>query len=674
MNDSLTNSGGEVENVKVSVRCRPLSKREKELGFVQPIVEVDYTGKSILVASSNGQSDLLKCYQFDEVFGPDSRQPDVYNSIARPVVENVLEGFNGTVFAYGQTGTGKTYTMSGDPSMGEQGIIQYSFAHIFDHIAESGHEKKFLVRISYMEIYNEELRDLLVRSVPGAVQSHLEIKERADVGVYVKDLLSVTVSSADQCMRIMQLGNANRHTGKTSMNEQSSRSHAIFTITIECSEIIADGKQLLTQGKLSFVDLAGSERQSKTNVVGEQMKEATKINLSLSTLGNVISALADAKSTHVPYRNSKLTRILQDSLGGNSKTCMIANIGPAAYNYAETISTLRYASHAKRIQNMARINEDPKDALLRRFQNEIQLLKKRLEEAEPGSNAESDVDDNEQQHLKETAVEKSGLQKQQVEHNEVEVLEFQANNTDPAHQRLVDDLLCREEELKRNKSEREKLMQKLVAIERQIIVGGENMIEKAERQAQLLDAGNKDLEHARQTEQALNERLLSQQAEQIDIGEQSNSLQEQAQSLNKKLKRVWTQYMQAKGELQDQELEHHRETESLLESIRQLQRELLYANLVINSFIPDEQMNYIEQFVNWNEEIGDWQLKCIAYTGNNIKHENKIYNSQYSDTIEQPLKQLFCSYNDLFGPEPVSSHSHLKEKEKEAAKIRALLY
>ncbi|KAL7076222.1 hypothetical protein ACQ4LE_004589 [Meloidogyne hapla] len=674
MNDSLTNSGGEVENVKVSVRCRPLSKREKELGFVQPIVEVDYTGKSILVASSNGQSDLLKCYQFDEVFGPDSRQPDVYNSIARPVVENVLEGFNGTVFAYGQTGTGKTYTMSGDPSMGEQGIIQYSFAHIFDHIAESGHEKKFLVRISYMEIYNEELRDLLVRSVPGAVQSHLEIKERADVGVYVKDLLSVTVSSADQCMRIMQLGNANRHTGKTSMNEQSSRSHAIFTITIECSEIIADGKQLLTQGKLSFVDLAGSERQSKTNVVGEQMKEATKINLSLSTLGNVISALADAKSTHVPYRNSKLTRILQDSLGGNSKTCMIANIGPAAYNYAETISTLRYASHAKRIQNMARINEDPKDALLRRFQNEIQLLKKRLEEAEPGSNAESDVDDNEQQHLKETAVEKSGLQKQQVEHNEVEVLEFQANNTDPAHQRLVDDLLCREEELKRNKSEREKLMQKLIAIERQIIVGGENMIEKAERQAQLLDAGNKDLEHARQTEQALNERLLSQQAEQIDIGEQSNSLQEQAQSLNKKLKRVWTQYMQAKGELQDQELEHHRETESLLESIRQLQRELLYANLVINSFIPDEQMNYIEQFVNWNEEIGDWQLKCIAYTGNNIKHENKIYNSQYSDTIEQPLKQLFCSYNDLFGPEPVSSHSHLKEKEKEAAKIRALLY
>nr|CAD2146819.1 unnamed protein product [Meloidogyne enterolobii] len=675
MNESLINARGEVENVKVSVRCRPLSKREKEIGFVQPIVEVDYTGKSILVASSNGQSDLLKCYQFDEVFGPDSCQSDVYNCIARPVVENVLEGFNGTVFAYGQTGTGKTYTMSGDPNIGEQGIIQYSFAHIFNHIAESGHEKRFLVRISYMEIYNEELRDLLVRTVPGAVQSYLEIKERADVGVYVKDLLSVTVSSADQCMRIMQLGNANRHTGKTSMNEQSSRSHAIFTITIECSEIIADGKQLLTQGKLSFVDLAGSERQSKTNAVGEQMKEATKINLSLSTLGNVISALADAKSTHIPYRNSKLTRILQDSLGGNSKTCMIANIGPAAYNYAETISTLRYASRAKRIQNMARINEDPKDALLRRFQNEIQLLKKRLEEAEPGSNAESDVDDDEQNFLKETSLEEADVQKQRNRQNETEDLDLHVNNTDSEHQRLVDDLLSREEELKRNKSEREKLMHKLVAIERQIIVGGENMIEKAERQAQLLDAGNRDLEHARQTEQVLNERLRSQQAEQIDIGEQSNSLQEQAQSLNKKLKKVWTQYMQAKSELQDQDMEHHRETESLLESIRQLQRELLYANLVIDSFIPDNQMNYIEQFVNWNEEIGDWQLKCIAYTGNNIKHENKrICSSQFSDTIDQPLKQLFCSYTELFGPEPVSSHSHHKQKEKEAAKIRALLY
>ncbi|MEQ2285796.1 Kinesin-like protein kif3a [Ameca splendens] len=166
------------------------------------------------------------------------------------------------------------------------------------------------------------------------------------------------------------------------MNEHSSRSHAIFTITIECSEKGVDGNQHVRMGKLHLVDLAGSERQGKTGATGQRLKEATKINLSLSTLGNVISALVDGKSTHVPYRNSKLTRLLQDSLGGNSKTMMCANIGPADYNYDETISTLRYANRAKNIKNKARINEDPKDALLRQFQKEIEELKKKLEEGE----------------------------------------------------------------------------------------------------------------------------------------------------------------------------------------------------------------------------------------------------------------------------------------------------
>nr|XP_019820117.1 PREDICTED: kinesin-like protein KIF3A [Bos indicus] len=180
--------------------------------------------------------------------------------------------------------------------------------------------------------------------------------------------------------RIMTLGHKNRSVGATNMNEHSSRSHAIFTITIECSEKGVDGNMHVRMGKLHLVDLAGSERQAKTGATGQRLKEATKINLSLSTLGNVISALVDGKSTHVPYRNSKLTRLLQDSLGGNSKTMMCANIGPADYNYDETISTLRYANRAKNIKNKARINEDPKDALLRQFQKEIEELKKKLEE------------------------------------------------------------------------------------------------------------------------------------------------------------------------------------------------------------------------------------------------------------------------------------------------------
>lgn len=209
--------------------------------------------------------------------------------------------------------------------------------------------------------------------------SHLEVKERPDIGVYVKDLSTVVCQSADDMERIMTVGNRNRSVGATNMNERSSRSHAIFSVTVECSDKGPDGAQRLRAGKLHLVDLAGSERQSKTGATGVRLKEATKINLSLSTLGNVISALVDGKSTHIPYRNSKLTRLLQDSLGGNSKTVMIANVGPADYNYDESVSTLRYATRAKSIKNHAHVNEDPKDALLRQYQKEIEELRKKLE-------------------------------------------------------------------------------------------------------------------------------------------------------------------------------------------------------------------------------------------------------------------------------------------------------
>lgn len=235
---------------------------------------------------------------------------------------------------------------------------------------------RFLVRVSYLEIYNEEVKDLLGKDL----SQRLEIKERPDIGVYVKDLTSITCHTAGDMERVTLLGNRNRSTGATLMNETSSRSHAIFSVTIECSDIGPDGKSRLRAGKLHLVDLAGSERQTKTGASGIRLKEATKINLSLSTLGNVISALVDGKSTHIPYRNSKLTRLLQDSLGGNSKTVMVANVGPADYNYDESVSTLRYATRAKSIQNHARINEDPKDAMLRKFQKEIEELRKQLEE------------------------------------------------------------------------------------------------------------------------------------------------------------------------------------------------------------------------------------------------------------------------------------------------------
>lgn len=210
------------------------------------------------------------------------------------------------------------------------------------------------------------------------------MKERPDTGVFVKDLTTIVTKSVKEIEHIMNLGNQNRSVGATNMNEHSSRSHAIFQITIECSELGLDGENHIRVGKLNLVDLAGSERQAKTGAQGERLKEATKINLSLSALGNVISALVDGKSTHIPYRDSKLTRLLQDSLGGNAKTVMVANIGPASYNVEETLTTLRYANRAKNIKNKPQVNEDPKEALLREFQEEIARLKAQLEKRSIG--------------------------------------------------------------------------------------------------------------------------------------------------------------------------------------------------------------------------------------------------------------------------------------------------
>lgn len=231
-----------------------------------------------------------------------------------------------------------------------------------------------MVQASYLEIYNEEIRDLL-----GAdVKKKLSLKESSESGVYVSNLSMHIVNDVHTCETIMEEGWKNRSVGSTLMNADSSRSHSIFTIYVERIQI--DDLENVKFGKLNLVDLAGSERQGKTGAVGERLKEATKINLSLSALGNVISALVDGKSKHIPYRDSKLTRLLQDSLGGNTKTLMVACISPADNNYDETLSTLRYANRAKNIQNKPKINEDPKETMLREYQEEIMRLKNLLQE------------------------------------------------------------------------------------------------------------------------------------------------------------------------------------------------------------------------------------------------------------------------------------------------------
>ncbi|XP_031207494.1 kinesin-like protein KIF3A isoform X2 [Mastomys coucha] len=644
------------DNVKVVVRCRPLNEREKSMCYRQA-VSVDEMRGTITVHKTDSSNEPPKTFTFDTVFGPESKQLDVYNLTARPIIDSVLEGYNGTIFAYGQTGTGKTFTMEGVRAVpGLRGVIPNSFAHIFGHIAKAEGDTRFLVRVSYLEIYNEEVRDLLGKDQT----QRLEVKERPDVGVYIKDLSAYVVNNADDMDRIMTLGHKNRSVGATNMNEHSSRSHAIFTITIECSEKGVDGNMHVRMGKLHLVDLAGSERQAKTGATGQRLKEATKINLSLSTLGNVISALVDGKSTHVPYRNSKLTRLLQDSLGGNSKTMMCANIGPADYNYDETISTLRYANRAKNIKNKARINEDPKDALLRQFQKEIEELKKKLEEGEEvsGSDISGSEEDDEEGELGEDGEKRKKrrgkkkvspdkmVEMQAKIDEERKALETKLDMEEEERNKARAELERREKDLLKAQQEHQSLLEKLSALEKKVIVGGVDLLAKAEEQEKLLEESNVELEERRRRAEQLRKELEEKEQERLDIEEKYTSLQEEAQGKTKKLKKVWTMLMAAKSEMADLQQEHQREIEGLLENIRQLSRELRLQMLIIDNFIPQDYQEMIENYVHWNEDIGEWQLKCVAYTGNNMRKQTPVPDKKERDPFEVDLSHVYLAYTE----------------------------
>lgn len=376
------------ECVMVMTRTRPMNKKELDRGC-KSVIKHDTKTNQISVCHPD-EKDNQKSYTFDAVFDETSRQKDVYMKCAYNMVENVAEGYNATVFAYGQTGCGKTHSMMGVLKDEEhKGIVPRSFTHIFGIMSKSSgdKDKKYMVSVSFIEIYNEEIRDQLSEDT----KCKKDLRESPDTGVYIVNLNKITVHNVEDMLKWMNMGNDNRSTGETAMNAESSRSHSVFTVYVETMVIVeGEDKPSIKAGKLNLVDLAGSERQSKTQAVGDRLKEAKNINLSLSALGNVIAAQASGKKGHIPYRDSKLTRLLQDSLGGNTKTLMIAALSPADYNYDETLGTLKYANRAKQIKNAPKINEDPKDAKLREFAEEIAKLKKMLAE---GGDLPDDNDD-----------------------------------------------------------------------------------------------------------------------------------------------------------------------------------------------------------------------------------------------------------------------------------------
>eukprot|EP00835_Amoeboradix_gromovi_P002759 NODE_163_length_16507_cov_1.031814.p1 type:complete len:839 gc:universal NODE_163_length_16507_cov_1.031814:902-3418(+) len=332
-----------MSNVKVICRFRPPNSREKEENAT---IIVDFPSDVSVVYDSNDQK---QTFNFDKVFPMSTKQHEIYDE-CHETVEDLFSGYNGTIFVYGQTGAGKSFTMSGvQNDIHLKGLIPRLIERVFDKILESSEDMEFTVGCSFLEIYCEKIKDLL-----DPVNDNLAIHEEKSRGVYVKNLSNIYCGSTAEVYSVLDRGNENRATSATKMNAESSRSHSIFVITVTCKT--SDGS--LKSGNLYLVDLAGSEKVGKTGASGQTLEEAKKINKSLSALGMVINALTDGKSTHVPYRDSKLTRILQESLGGNSRTTLIINCSPCQFNDQETLGTLRFGTRAKSIQNKAVVNQE----------------------------------------------------------------------------------------------------------------------------------------------------------------------------------------------------------------------------------------------------------------------------------------------------------------------------
>ncbi|XP_062992506.1 centromere-associated protein E [Elgaria multicarinata webbii] len=384
--------------VTVCVRVRPLIARENE--DLEDKVQVSWKSEGCTISQIDG----TKSFIFDRVFHSQDGTMEVYQGVAAPIIKSAVQGYNGTIFAYGQTASGKTYTMLG--TQDHPGILPMAINDVFNTICRIP-DREFLLRISYMEIHNESIQDLLCSNI--RKKKPLVVREDINRTIYVEDLSEEVVISPEQVLSWLQKGEKNRHYGETKMNERSSRSHTIFRMIIESKEktdtTSSSYEGAVMVSHLNLVDLAGSERVSQTGAEGIRFKEGCNINRSLFILGQVIKKLCDDQSGgYISYRDSKLTRILQNSLGGNAKTVIICTVTPVSLE--ETLSTLQFASTAKKMKNTPKVNEVLDDeALLKRYRKEIEDLKRRLEEVSSHSHTKD--------QLAQLLEEKNSLQKQQ---------------------------------------------------------------------------------------------------------------------------------------------------------------------------------------------------------------------------------------------------------------------
>ncbi|XP_044742970.1 kinesin-like protein KIF17 [Chrysoperla carnea] len=650
------------ENVKVIVRCRPMNKRELDLNC-RAIVQMN--GCEVKLTNPNDKNCPTKQFTFDSVYDMKSATENLYNDICYPLVESVLEGYNSTVFAYGQTGCGKSFTMEGSSTPSStRGIIPRALEHIFEAISVAS-DVKFLALVSYLEIYNEQIRDLLMPSEKlNSSMSGLPLKEIPNEGVVVQGLSTHPVHNIQECENLLRIGSKNRIIGTTLMNQNSSRSHSIFTISVEqisknncisqnSLECKMDDQQHIKKGKLNLVDLAGSERQTKTGATGDRLKEATKINLSLSALGNVISALVDGKSKHIPYRDSKLTRLLQDSLGGNTRTLMIACISPADNNYDETLSTLRYANRAKNISNQPIVNEDPKDAMLRKYQEEIQKLKEMLQSSAPSINSiENKEVNNNDIEITRPVSEEYKLKLEMEKHKIISEYQDEMNRLKNEHeseknekehlmQEMLDlktqyenNLAKVNQEMKENEVKivpKEEIMKRLQAIKASIIGGEKANDEKLkEKRKRKKLAAEKKLHALAQVlarvEQDEDRELLQDQYK--DITQELNLKTEGLRKYRHKVKALEREIHDIQGEFETERTDY-------LETIRKHERTIKLLSQIIHKMVPllKKDCNYsdietIKSQAVWNEEVRKWKLPEVIFTRTTLPPAGRINTSQ----------------------------------------------
>lgn len=596
----------------------------------------DPKSRTIVGYNPNHQNEK-KEFTFDFTYSPESTQEQIFNETALPILTGVMEGYNGTIFAYGQTGTGKTFTMEGGNTPDMAGIVPRTIDWIFSYIKKTT-DKQFLVQASFIEIYMEEVRDLL-----GKNSNKLTVREKDGV-FYVEDSKQVKVESPEEMNKLMHLGRLSRKTGETKMNPGSSRSHSIFQIIVESSEEI-DGEVKYKMGKLNLVDLAGSERQDKTGATGERLKEATKINLSLSILGNVISALVSGKGNgFVPYRESKLTMLLSDSLGGNTKTVMIANIGPADYNYDESINTLWYAARAKKIQNKPKINEDPKDALLRSYQEEIENMKKQLSLLGKGGIPMKQITNSEGKIVQvedTSAVKKMEEQLEQEKENfrkqkedEINKINQQKNLAEEEKKRLIEKIEKEKDEFKRNKEDAKKLLNKYKDMKSKVLNSDDTHM-KVKKQEEEIKKTKEELYAIKLEEERLKRDLEEKSKSNLEIQIKYKDIQAHLEDLNKKIQLVRDTIEKLKVENKENVEKLQSDLLSLQDYNKVLTIENSKKEFIIKHFIPQAEKDKIIDCIDYDEKDEAYFINRKKAIKKNYKSNREIINKMKNNQTTQ---------------------------------------